>query len=171
VVTGVLENVPKNSQLQFDALIPFSTVARPDWINNWGGNWLNSYFELAPNTNIAALEKKFPGYLKRHMSGDAWKNYELFLLPLKDVHAGATDIGLDSFNHQQFDKSYTNIFFIIAVVVLLIACINFMNLSTARSAERAREVGIRKTIGAVRYQLAGQFLGESILLSLMALIS
>src|SRR5205085_10755255 len=81
VVTGILENVPHNSQLQFDALIPFSTIAKPDWMDNWGGNWLNSYFELAPNTNIASLEKKFPAYLKKHMSGDNWKNYELFLLP------------------------------------------------------------------------------------------
>ena len=170
VVTGILENVPHNSQLQFDALVPFSTIAKPDWMNNWGGNWLNTYFELAHNTNIASLEKKFPAYLKKHMSGDNWKNYELFLLPLKDVHAKATDIGLDSFNYQQFDKSYTNIFFVIALVVLLIACVNFMNLSTARSAERAREVGIRKSVGAFRWQLSAQFIGESIIVSFIAMV-
>ena len=67
VVTGILKDVPQNSQIQFDALIPFSTIAQPDWMNNWGGNWLNTYLELAPNTNIAALEKKFPAYLKKHM--------------------------------------------------------------------------------------------------------
>ena len=83
LVTGILDNVPQNSQLQFDALIPFSTIERPEWMNNWGGNWLNTYLELAPNTNIAALEKKFPDYLKKHMSNDSWKRYELFLLPLK----------------------------------------------------------------------------------------
>lgn len=116
------------------------------------------------------LEKRFPGYLKKHMTeGDGWKNYELFLLPLRDVHAGATDIGLDSFNYQQFDKSYTNIFFSIALVVLLIACINFMNLSTARSAERAREVGVRKSVGAFRWQLSIQFIGESVMLSFIAM--
>ncbi len=170
LVTGVLDNVPQNSQLQFDALVPFSTIEKPDWMNNWGGNWLNTYFELAPNTNIAALEKKFPGYLKRHMSNDNWKNYELFLLPLKKVHGGASDIGLDNFNYQQFDDSYTNLFFIIALIVLLIACINFMNLSTARSAERAREVGVRKSIGAFRWQLSLQFISESVLLSFIATI-
>ncbi len=168
LVTGVLENVPQNSQIQFKALIPFSTIADPEWMNNWGGNWLNTYLELAPNTDVAALEKKFPGYLKRHMSDDNWKNYELFLLPLQKVHGGASDIGLDSFNYQQFDESYTNIFFIIALVVLLIACVNFMNLSTARSAERAREVGVRKSIGAFRWQLSLQFIGESVMLSLIA---
>jgi len=170
VVTGVLDDVPQNSQIQFDALIPLSTIARKDWMDNWGGNWLNSYFELAPHSNIVALEKKFPGFLKKHMPNDNWKHYELFLLPLTEVHAGANDVGLDSFNYQQFDKSYTNIFFIIALVVLLIACINFMNLSTARSAERAREVGVRKSVGAFRWQLAVQFISESILLSLIALV-
>ena len=169
LVTGVLENVPQNSQLQFNALIPFRTIENPDWMNNWGGNWLNTYLELAPNTDIAALEKKFPAYLKRHMTNENWKNYELFLLPLSKVHGGASDIGLDNFNYQQFDENYTNIFFIIALVVLLIACVNFMNLSTARSAERAREVGVRKSIGAFRWQLSIQFIGESIMLSFIAL--
>jgi len=169
LVTGVLENVPQNSQLQFTALVPFRTIEQPQWMNNWGGNWLNTYLEISPNTNIAALEKKFPDYLKRHMSNDNWKNYELFLLPLGEVHGGASDIGLDGFNYQQFDKSYTNIFFIIAFVVLLIACVNFMNLSTARSAERAREVGVRKSVGAFRWQLSMQFIGESIMLAFIAL--
>ena len=171
IVTGVLEDVPENSQLQFDALVPFSTIAEPDWMNQWGGNWLNTYLELAPGTNVSALERKFPAYLKKYLTErDNWKNYELFLLPLKEVHAGATDIGLDNFNYKQFDKNYTNLFFIIACIVLLIACVNFMNLSTARSAERAREVGIRKSVGAFRWQLSVQFIGESVILSLIAMV-
>jgi putative ABC transport system permease protein len=168
-VTGVLADVPENSQLQFDALFTFNTIYKPDWMTWWGGNWLDTYFELAPNTDVAALEKKFPAYLKRHLNGDGWKFYELFLLRYQDVHANAADIGLDYINYQKFDKNYTNIFSAIALIVLLIACINFMNLSTARSAERAKEVGIRKSIGALRMQLGLQFLGETILLSLIAL--
>ena len=170
IVTGVLENVPSNSQLQFDGLFSFNTIYKPEWLNNWGGNWLDTYLELAPNTNIASLEKKFPDYLKRYMKDGQWNSYELFLLPLKEVHAGASEIGLDYVNYQKFDKNYTNTFSVIALVVLLIACINFMNLSTARSAERAKEVGIRKAIGAQRFQLSFQFLGETILLSLLALV-
>jgi len=173
VVTGILQNIPSNSQLQFDALFSFNTY-RKDFaslMNNWGGNWLNTYLELAPNTNVAALEKKFPAYLKKYMAeNNGWKSYELFLLPLQNVHAGASDIGLDYLNYQKFDKKYTNIFSIIALIVLVIACINFMNLSTAQSAERAKEVGIRKSIGAQRFQLSIQFLGETILLSLIALV-
>ncbi|MBS1916743.1 MAG: ABC transporter permease [Bacteroidetes bacterium] len=173
-VTGVVKDVPQNSQLQFDALFSFSTVYQPWMFTNWGSNWLDTYLELAPNTNTAALEKKFPAYLKKYMTAagntDGWKFYELFLLPLKEVHAGATDIGLDYLNYQKFDKKYTNIFFAIGIIVLLIACINFMNLSTARSAERAKEVGIRKTIGAKRWQLSAQFISESVVLSLIALM-
>ncbi|WP_153796211.1 ABC transporter permease [Foetidibacter luteolus] len=170
-ITGILENVPENSHLQFDGLASFSTIARPEFMNNWGGNWLVTYLELAPNTNIAAMEKKFPDYLKRHMAeGENWKHYELFLQSLKDVHAKSGTITHDYNNYQKFDSQYTYVFSIIAFIILLIACINFMNLSTARSAERAKEVGIRKTIGAERLQLAVQFIGESVLLALIALV-
>ena len=170
-VTGIMKDVQENSHLQFDGLASFSTIAGPDNMNNWGGNWLVTYLELQQGTNIAALEKKFPAYLKKYMAqGEGWKFYELFLQPLSQVHDNSADITHDYVNYKKFDKRYTYIFSIIAIVILVIACINFMNLSTARSAERAREVGIRKTVGAGRFQLAGQFLGESILLSVMALI-
>lgn len=173
IVTGILQDIPQNSQLQFDALYTINTFHEhyAEMMNNWGGNWLNTYLELAPNTNVAALEKKFPAYLKEHMAdGDGWKNYELFLLPLRDVHAKANDVGLDYLNYQKFTNTYTNIFSIIAIIVLVIACVNFMNLSTARSAERAREVGIRKSVGARRFQLSLQFIGETVLLSIIALL-
>lgn len=169
-VTGIHEDVPENSHLQFDALMSFNTIFRPQLMENWGGNWLVTYLELAPNTDIAALEKKFPEYLKRHMSNEGWKRYELFLQALPDVHANSSNITHDYQNFRKFDKSYTKVFSIIALIVLLIACINFMNLSTARSAERAREVGIRKSVGAQRFQLVFQFIGESILLVSIALI-
>lgn len=170
-VTGILENLPQNSQLQFDGLYSFNTVTKPIWMTYWNGNWLNTYFELAPGTDPKALEKKFPAYLKKYLAkDDHWKMYDLFLLPLADVHANSADIGLDYINYQKFDKTYTNLFFIIGLIVLVIACVNFMNLSTARSAERAREVGVRKSIGAQRIQLAMQFLGETVLLALIALL-
>lgn len=173
-VTGILKDIPNNSQLQFDALFSFNTRYKPDWMKWWGGNWLDTYLELAPGTNTAAMEKRFPDYLKKQMTAndknnEGWKYYELFLLPFRDVHANSADIGLDYINFQKFDKSYTRIFMIIGLIVLAIACINFMNLSTARSAERAKEVGIRKSIGAQRFQLGIQFLGETILLALIAL--
>src|ERR1700744_2489822 len=169
-VTGIVANPPKNSQLQFDALFSFSTIYKPMMFTNWGGNWLNTYLELAPGTNQAALEKKFPAFITKHLGKDGTKYMQLFVLPLKDVHANSSDIGLDYINYQKFDRKSTNLFAIIALIVLIIACVNFINLSTARSAERAKEVGIRKSIGAYRFQLAIQFLGETVLISFLALI-
>lgn len=172
-VAGIIENVPQNSHMQFDMLISFNSVYRsnPGMMNNWGGNWLDTYLELSPGADAAALEKKFPAYLKKYMAqNDNWKSYELFVVPLKNLHGATNDIGLDYLNYQKFDRKYTNIFFIIGIIVLLIACINFMNLSTARSSERAKEVGIRKTVGALRWQLSAQFISESVLLSFIALV-
>jgi putative ABC transport system permease protein len=169
-VIGIAANPPKNSHLQFDALFSFNTIFRPQMLNNWGGNWLDTYLVLAPNTDVKAFEAKMPAYLKKHMKGDGWKHYELFYLPLKDIHANSATIGLDYLNYQKFDKNLTNLFLAIALIVLVIACINFINLSTARSAERAKEVGIRKSIGAYRFQLAIQFLGETVMLALIALV-
>ena len=169
-VTGIVANPPKNSHLQFDGLFSFATTFKPWMLNNWGGNWLDTYLELTPGTDINAFQKKMPAYLKKHMQGDGYKYYELFYLPLKDVHANSADIGLDYLNYQKFDKKLTNQFLAIALIVLVIACINFINLSTARSAERAKEVGIRKSIGAYRFQLAAQFLGETVMLALIALV-
>ncbi|HEY4324909.1 MAG TPA: ABC transporter permease [Mucilaginibacter sp.] len=170
MVTGIIANVPKNSQLQFDGLFSFSSIYKPWMFTNWGGNWLNTYLELTPGANAAALDKKFLAYQKKFMKGDNWKWLRLFVLPLRDVHAGSSDIGLDYINYQKFDKKSTNLFAVIALIVLVIACVNFINLSTARSAERAKEVGIRKSIGAYRFQLAAQFLGETVLISFIALI-
>ncbi|PVD50438.1 ABC transporter permease [Terrimonas sp.] len=170
-VTGIMDDVPENSHLQFDALFSFSTIVRPQHMENWGGNWLVTYLQLAPGTNTEAMEAKFPAYLKRHMSAnDNWKFYELFLQPLKDVHAASANITHDYVNYQKFNKTYTYLFSVIGIIILLIAAINFMNLSTAKSAERAKEVGIRKSVGAKRSQLSLQFIGESILLTLMAFV-
>ena len=169
-VTGIMPNIPKTSHLQFDALFSFNTLPTAQFMQNWGGNWLITYLELDKQTNIAALESKFPAYLKKYMQEDRWKYYELFLQPLPDVHANSADITHDYLNYQKFDKRYTRIFFFIALIVLAIACINFVNLSTARSSGRAKEVGIRKSVGAFRSQLSMQFIGESVLLSLIALV-
>jgi putative ABC transport system permease protein len=169
-VTGIIKDAPKNSHLQFDALFSFSTIYRPQMMENWGGNWLVTYLELSKDANTASMEKRFPAYLARHMDERGRTFYELFLQPLKDVHAKSASITHDYLNFSKFDGSYTYIFGVIAIIVLVIACINFMNLSTARSAGRAKEVGVRKSIGAHRYQLGMQFLGESVMLCFIALL-
>jgi putative ABC transport system permease protein len=169
-LTGVLKNVPSYSHLQFDGLFSMNTIEKPDWRENWGSNWMVTYLELADHTNIAALEKKFPAFLRKHMDENGAKGYKLFLQPLQEVHAASVNITHDYHNFQKFDGSYTYVFSVLALLVLVIASINFMNLSTARSAGRAKEVGVRKSVGAHRLQIASQFIGESVLLSLIALV-
>jgi len=169
-VTGILENTPKASHLQFDGLFSFNTIIKPNYMENWGGNWLVTYLELSKNANVESMEKRFPDYLKRHMKEGGWKFYQLFLQPLKEVHANSMNITHDYLNYQKFDKNYTYVFSFVALIVLLIACINFMNLSTARSAGRAKEIGIRKASGSGRFQLGMQFLGESVMLCFFSLI-
>ena len=172
-ITGIMENVSKNSHLQFDGLYSFSSLINPakvDLKDFWGGNWVITYLELAKNTNVERLEKKFPDYFKKYVDEETANQYELFLQPLKDVHGTSGEITHDYHNFQKFDKSTTQTFLIIAIIVMLIACVNFINLSTAKSARRAKEVGVRKSIGAQRFQLTSQFMTESFLLSFIAML-
>jgi len=166
MITGII-SVPKNSHLQFEALYTINTFIAPDEVSNWERNGMVTYLELNPHTDIKALEKKFPALLKKY--GITY-GYELLLQPLSDVHGESGDMTHDLNNFQQFNSEYTRVFFIIAIIVLIIGCINFMNLSTARSIGRAKEVGVRKSMGANRSQLAIQFIGESVLLSLIATV-
>ncbi len=170
IVTGVLEKLPKNSHLQFEALYSINSFADAEWMQYWGGNMMVTYLELTPAADIAALEKKFPAYLQKYMGKDAIKGYQLFLQSLQHVHGYSADVTHDYNNFQKFDADYTRVFSMIAIIVLIIGCINFINLSTARSTGRAKEVGVRKSIGAHRSQLAIQFIGESVLLSLIAMV-
>jgi len=171
-ITGVLANVPENSHLQFETLISMSTVTRerPEFNDRWGSNFMVTYLVLAPQTDIEQLESKFPAFLRSHMDEEGASFYELFLQPLSDVHLGSMDIEHDYQNYRKFDGSYIRTFSILAFFVLVIASINFMNLSVARSTNRSKEVGIRKSVGALKKQLVGQFLGESVLLTLIALV-
>jgi putative ABC transport system permease protein len=168
-VTGLMKDMPENTELKADMLIAsYSGAADSNRDKNWGGFGDFSYFLLKPNTDARALEKKFPAFLQRHIGGmmkEINQTYIYKLEPLKDVYLKSTYGGTVS-------GSMTNVyvFSIVGVFILLIAGINFVNLTTARSTERAREVGIRKVVGAERQQLTGQFLGESVILCLIAFV-
>ena len=171
-ITGVLKDVPENSHLQFDVLISMPTITRenPQFNDRWGGNFLNTYLLLNPGVNLAAMEEKFPAYLRRHMDDpDVNKHYKLFLQRLSDVHLASTDIEHDYNNYRKFNGKYLDIFSIIGVFILLIAGVNFMNLTTARASHRWKEIGVRKSVGAKKNQLFVQFIFESILLAVFAL--
>ena len=172
-VVGILKDVPENSHLQFDALISMATITRPEpkFNDRWGSNFLNTYLVLQPNVNIKSLEEKFPAFLRKHMDDpDINKSYVLFLQQLEQVHLGSTDIEHDYNNYRKFNGEYLDVFAIIGVFIILIASVNFMNLTTARASHRWKEIGVRKSIGAKKTQLFAQFIFESILLAVCALV-
>jgi putative ABC transport system permease protein len=171
-ITGVLKDIPANSHITFNILRSMQTqlVDNPQFESNWFNVSLFTYILLAPNSAATALEQKLVPFSDKYM-GPTLKalggSLAFFLQPLKRIHLHsnfAGDIGA------QGDIRYVYIFSGIALFVLLIACINFINLATARSAGRAREVGMRKVLGAVKRSLAVQFLGESVFLSLISLV-
>lgn len=172
-ITGILKDVPENSHMQFDALSSVATILAEDkeFNDRWGGNSLNTYFVLHPGTDIAAMESKFPAFMSRHMDDpDINKFYKLYLQPLNQVHLGSIDIEHDYNNYRKFNGSYLDVFYVIALFILLIAAVNFMNLTTARASHRWKEIGVRKTVGAKKLQLFSQFIFESVLLALFALV-
>ncbi len=172
-IVGILKNVPENSHMQFSALSSVATILAEDkeYNDRWGGNSLNTYFVLNPNTNIAEMEAKFPAFMSRHMDNPDINNfYKLYLQPLNQVHLGSIDIEHDYNNYRKFNGSYLDVFYVIGVFILLIAGVNFMNLTTARASHRWKEIGVRKTVGAKKLQLFSQFIFESILLAAMALV-
>jgi putative ABC transport system permease protein len=165
-VTGVIRNLPVNSTLELDCVIPFATYEKDnDWLKNWGANGLSTYVELAPSANPAIVNRQLKGFIRKK-SADA-NAAEPLLTGMKDwrLRDEFTD-GKQSGGRIE----YVRLFTFIAAIILLIACINFMNLSTARSGKRAREVGVRKVLGAERSKLIFQFIGESILLSALSVI-
>jgi len=172
-ITGILKEVPENSHMKFDALASMTTITSEDkgFNDQWGGNYLNTYLVLNPKTDNKSLEAKFPAFMSRHMDDpDINKFYVLYLQQLKDVHLASTDIEHDYNNYRKFNGEYLGIFSIVGVFILLIAGLNFMNLTTARASHRWKEIGIRKTVGAKKLQLFLQFIFESNLLAFFALI-
>jgi putative ABC transport system permease protein len=172
-ITGILKNVPENSHMKFDALASLTTVTAEEknFNDRWGSNFLNTYLVLHPNTDIKALEEKFPAFMSRHMDNpDINKFYVLFLQRLEDVHLASTDIEHDYNNYRKFNGEYLEVFSIVGIFILLIASLNFMNLTTARASHRWKEIGIRKTVGAKKLQLLFQFIFESNVLAFLALL-
>ncbi|MDX1530193.1 MAG: ABC transporter permease [Rhodothermales bacterium] len=171
-VTGVARHAPTTSHLQFGALVSWATTLAPahadayDWLNRWITNSVPTYVLLQNGTAPEALEAKLPDVLARHIPERA-DRHAYALQPLPDVHLGSGHLQF-GFNWQPGSPVLVGVFGIAAVLLLLIAIVNFVNLTTARATLRAREVGVRKSLGAQRRQLVGQFLGESVLLSAAA---
>lgn len=166
-VTGILKNPPANSRFDFDYILPLSSQNSSERVDfGWSDNSTPTYVMLKSNTSLAAIAPKIK-VLKQQYSEEAKTlKWELFLYPLSQwrLHSNFTSNGVEDGGRITFVK----IFGIIAVLILLIACINFMNLSTARSEKRAKEVGIRKVVGAPKKALITQFIGESVFIALLS---
>lgn len=171
VVAGILANTPSNSHLQYDFIIPMSTLTKSnhDLQNNvWDRFNFYTYLKLNENirrapTDIKQLVDRIDKIYKTHVQDE---KIDFQLQPLTDIHLHS-NLQIDLPGHG--NAQYVNIFFIVAIFILLVACINFMNMATARFAHRAKEVGLRKVIGAGRYQIILQFLGESMIISFLSL--
>lgn len=180
-ITGVIENCPAKSHFQYE-MISSIVSSKTAFETGWGGHTYFTYIVLKDRHARPQLDAKLPDFVRRHWGAyyyaetgvtydeyikDGGNYYGFFLEPLTEIHLNA-DVG--DYLSVKGNKTYVYVFSMIALFILLIACINFMNLSTTRFAHRSKEVGVRKVLGSSQKQLVWQFLGESVLISLVALV-
>ncbi len=165
IITGVFRNIPNNTHIrQFDLVLPWSHLDHMEWYesDSWGMFSYRTYVLLGEKASFREVNQKIAKLIQRYSSGS---RAEILLEPISDIHLRS---------HYRLSTGlrgivYVYIFSVIALFVLLIACVNFMNLTTARSVNRAKEIGMRKTIGALRRHVIVQFFGESCFMTLYAL--
>lgn len=177
-VTGIMADLTDNTHFTFDVLASLSSFAalaraqqpedsnRPIWLEEWQMIAMPTYMLAAPKANITGLAERITNLTREH---DVEENFTITLQALKDVHLHSTDIIFDNIANKG-DIKNIYIFAIIALLILVIAAVNYMNLSTACSMQRSREVGIRKVVGSLRSQLRMQFLGESLGITIFSLL-
>ncbi len=173
-ITGISEDMPSNSHFHYDFLV--SLTSFPQLINNtgWTSNNFITYLVLVEGASKDSLEVKLKDFTRKYMGGESFDDWvskgnywEYYLQPLTDIHLTSD---LNGEFEPNGNETYVYIFSIIGFIILLIACINFMNLTTAKSSLRIREVGMRKVVGSLRNKLIRQFITESVFLSFIALV-
>jgi len=165
VVTGVIKDLPESVSFQFEWLAPFKIFENQNnWLQSWGNNGVLTYVELQPGADTKAINRKLYNYVQSK-ARDAEAKMSIYPMSRWRLYDSWKD-GKEVPGRIR----YVHLFSLIAWIILLIACINFMNLSTARSEKRAREVGVRKVLGAGKSKLVGQFIGESVIMALISAV-
>jgi len=168
-VTGIAQDVPANSHLDFDLVLPLENYKDRSWMTGWINNGIFTYVQLNPTVGEEQVERQFPRFMDKHMGlimKQSGFHFNLSLTPLQDIYF--EQAVFDGAKHG--DKKVVYIFLSIAILILLVACINFMNLSTVRAVERSKEIGVRKVLGAIKAHLVWQFIGESLLLTALSCV-
>ncbi len=166
-ITGILQNVPSNTDFPLKVVVSFSTLRNIRDMNDWKTVYGQAYcfVELPDNISTADFNSMLTGFTKKHKPAE-YINDGIIAHPLKEMHF---DDRFGNFNERVFGKDLITALFVISVFILIIACVNFINLATAQAANRSREVGVRKVLGSNRSQLAVQFLSETFLITAFAL--
>lgn len=170
-VTAIMEDLPSNTDLPFDLLVSYITIKKEKDESGWNGIWSDDqcYFTLRSGSSISDVEVRIPAFISKYF-GDTSRNQDnktFIMQPFSEVHF---DERFGNYNYNTISNSQLNALTIIGIFLLLTACINFINLTTAEAVKRSKEVGIRKSLGSTRSQLMLQFLGETTLITLVSIL-
>jgi putative ABC transport system permease protein len=167
VITGIMQDMPQNSHIQVGFVGNFEFLMAQNWSRRWVDHQYYTYLRLRPDTDVTAFGARIRTYINDHQEDPT--TIHIALQSLKDIHL-RSHFNYDLGGTSHGKALYVNIFSLVAIMVILIACINFMNLTTAKAANRAKEIGVRKVTGASKGLLIKQFMGESLFMSVFALL-
>ncbi len=171
MITGVMEDQPRNSHMWMDVLVSYETALNSfPWLDSWGSNSMSVYVKLQQGVDYKLVSDKMTTMLDNYFDPETYfRPQVMYLQPVPKVHLFSNHIKFQV-NFQMGNSRIVLVFIVVAMLIIIIACINFINLAIARSVKRAKEVGMRKVLGANRQNLIYQFLGESMLITLAAIL-
>lgn len=169
-ITGILEDAPSNTDFPFELILSYATIKTESLQNGWGSIWSNEhcYFLLREGEDIAKVEARMPEFTKKYLGEDDFDHTMFSTQPMREFHY---DERYQTYSNSTTPRAMLIAFGVIALVLVITACINFINLATAEAIKRSKEVGVRKSLGSSRGQLVRQFLGETTIVTLVSVIT